>query len=259
MRRQLQLNLEAVRDRIANTCVRSGRHPDEIRLVAVSKSVGVDVLRTLLDLGVTEFGENRVQELVRRAGMIREALERGPLLSHAPPAPPHWHMVGNLQRNKVKPLIPWATMIHSVDRLRLAEDISRHAAAADRRIDLLLEVNGGNEPQKQGAAVCAAPHLGEQIASLPGVRLRGLMTMAPQGADASVLHQVFTRVGELFEEMCDHSGLGESFNIYSAGMSGDFETAIACGSNMVRIGTALFEGVDSAEDPSESRAAATQS
>ncbi|NOT01753.1 MAG: YggS family pyridoxal phosphate-dependent enzyme [Phycisphaerales bacterium] len=259
MRRRLQDNLKFVRQRIADACTRSGRLPDEVHLVAVTKSVGLDVIRTLLDLGVTEIGENRVQELVRRAGMIHESLDRRQLLATAPPPAPHWHMVGNLQRNKVKPLIPWTSMIHSVDRLRLAEDISKCAAAADRRVDILLEVNGGNEPQKQGAAVCAAPHLAEQIASLPGVRLRGLMTMAPQTADESALRQVFTRVGELFDEMRSHPALDASFNIYSAGMSADFETAIACGANLVRIGTALFEGIDSADDPLESPAAATQS
>ena len=246
MRRKLQDNLRSVRDRIAAACGRVHRNPESVQLVAVTKTVGIDVIRTLAEMGVTDFGENRAQELIRRAAMMKEVLERRKLCSPAAPlSAPRWHMVGNLQRNKVKALLPWTVLIHSVDRLRLGEEISKHAAGLDRPVDALLEVNGGSEPQKSGVPVCAAPHLAEQIASLPGIRLRGLMTMAPLDADARTLENAFSRVGELFDEMRKECRMGDVFDTFSAGMSGDFEIAVQCGATMVRVGSALLEGIES--------------
>jgi pyridoxal phosphate enzyme (YggS family) len=246
MRRTLQDNLRNVRDRIAEACGRAGRDPDAVRLLAVTKSVGIDVIRMLFEMGITEFGENRAQELIRRAAVMRDLLECHETVDSPAPAPKavRWHMVGYLQRNKVKSLIPWVTMFQSVDRLRLAEEINKRAADVGHPADVLLEVNGGNEPQKSGAPVCAASHLGEQVASMPNLRLRGLMTMAPWTSDETELRNVFTRVRELFDEMRHDFAVGDAFDIYSAGMTNDFEIAVECGSNMVRIGTALFEGLD---------------
>ena len=246
MRRKLQENLRRVRDRIGEVCVRAGRSSDTVRLLPVTKTVGMDVVRTLHEMGLTEFGENRAQELARRAAMMQETMERRQRGQHAAGtlSAVRWHMVGYLQRNKVKPLLPWVAMVHSVDRLRLAEEINKRAADLGRQIDVLLEVNGGNEPQKSGAAVCAASHLGEQIASMPNLRLRGLMTMAPWTSDETTLRNVFSRVGELFDEMRHEFIVGDAFDTYSAGMTNDFEIAVECGSTMVRIGTALFEGLD---------------
>jgi len=249
MRDKLQDNLRIVRERIAAACDRVKRDPASVTLVAVTKYVGVDVIRMLMDLGMNDLGENRVQELVGRAAMIHRNrdLEMSP---GGQAVAPRWHMIGNLQRNKVKSLLPWVTMIHSVDRLRVAEEISRRAVELDRQVDVLLEVNGGNEPQKSGAAVCAAPHLGEQVASLPGVRLRGLMTMAPYGVDARALRNIYQRVSELFHEMRHDFAIGGAFDTYSAGMTQDFEIAVECGATTVRIGTALFDGL-----PGEARKA----
>ncbi len=245
MRSKLEDNLGSVQQRIEQACVRARRHADDVQLVAVTKSVSPDVICELVELGVTDFGENRVQELTNRAAFISDKINRHLLdTDQGKPAMPTWHMIGGLQRNKVKPLLPWVSMVQSVDRLRLAEEIHKRAQQVSRRVDVLLEVNGGNEPQKSGAAVCAASHLGEQIASLDGLRLRGLMTMAPLEADETELRNIFTRVRELFEEMQRDFDVGDAFDTLSMGMSGDFELAVECGATMVRVGSALFEGID---------------
>lgn len=247
---KLRENVRVVRDRIGEACTRVHRDPKTVGLVAVTKTMGLDVVRSLLRMGLTDLGENRVHRLVERAEAIGRDMGRSkppewipePLRANQP-TPPRWHMIGNLQRNKVRSLLPWVSMIHSVDRLRLAEEIDHRAAELSRRVDVLLEVSGADEPQKGGAAVCAAAHLGEQMASLPHLRLRGLMAMAPQGEDANRLGNVFSRVSELFEEMRHDYAVGEDFDLLSMGMSNDFEIAVACGSNLVRVGTALFEGI----------------
>lgn len=245
MRRTLQGNFRLIRDRIADACARVNREPASVHLVAVTKSVGMDVIRTLVDMGITDLGENLAQELTRRAAMAAEMLKRRQLdRSIEPVTPPSWHMIGHLQRNKVRSLLPWVTMVHSVDRLRLAEAISKHAGSQSREIDVLLEVNGGNEPQKNGVAVCAAPHLAEQIVSLPNIRVRGLMSMAPLGANETTLRNVFNRVQDLFDETRSHYAVGQEFDTLSMGMSNDFELAVECGATLVRVGRVLFSGLE---------------
>ncbi len=237
----LRENLESVQSRIRDACSRAGRPTDSVKLVAITKSVGLDVIRALADAGLTDFGENRVQPLTHRAAEISEG--HAPSDSASVMQAIRWHMVGYLQRNKVKSLLPWVTLVQSVDRLRLAEEISKQAAANGQDVDILLEVNGGSEPQKSGAQVCAAPYLGEQIISLPHLRLRGLMTMAPLGADETTLRQIYSRVRELFDDMRRDDRVQPYFDTYSAGMTQDFEWAIECGATMVRVGTALFQGI----------------
>jgi pyridoxal phosphate enzyme (YggS family) len=149
-----------------------------------------------------------------------------------------------VQRNKVKALLPWADVIHSVDSLRLAEEIDAEMGRLGRkRIELFLEVNAGNEPQKQGVAFAAASHLAEQIYSLKHVQLRGLMCMAPLTNDQGMIRHVFGRVRELFDEMITDRMCGPDFRDLSMGMSNDFEIAIECGATFVRVGSALLEGI----------------
>jgi len=162
-----------------------------------------------------------------------------------------WHMVGHLQRNKVKALLPWVDMIHSVDSLRLAEEIDAQAARIDRRIPVLLEVNSSGEGSKQGVAVAATTHLAEQLASLEHIELRGLMTMAPLSDDVRVVRHAFERVREVFEEIVLERTCGPRFCELSMGMTHDFEHAIEFGATYVRIGTALFEGIELAPQPAE--------
>jgi hypothetical protein len=244
LRRKLADNVKRVRERIQAACQRCGRDPDNVTLVPVTKSVEVNVIRTLIEMGLLELGENRGQELVKRAGMIHEHLSRRRQIERAgTPGDPCWHMVGHLQRNKVRALMPWVGMVHSVDSLRLAETISTEAVRVDKRIPILLQVNVAEEKSKFGLAVGAVPHLAEHIKALPGIEVAGLMTMAPWTEDPGETRTCFTRLREIFEDMHAERIVGPEFRHLSMGMSHDFEIAVEEGATIVRIGTALFEGV----------------
>ncbi len=249
MKRKLTENVRRVRDRMANACIRAQRDPKEVSLVAVTKYVGVDVIRQLLELGHQDIGEARVQEVGRRAAMIKEM--RGRLEQSGAGAAfpePRWHMVGHLQRNKVKQVLPWVSMIHSVDSLRLAEEISSQAERLGRDIDVLLQVNASGESQKFGVAVGAVGHLAEQMVSLPRMRVCGLMTMAPLSEDTGRVAWTFERLAEVFEDLAKERFTGREFRHLSMGMTNDFEIAIEKGATLVRIGSALFEGMVGAEE-----------
>lgn len=245
MRKRLADNLETVRCRIGEAAARAGRKPSDVTLVAVTKSVDPEVIRALLDLGVTDLAESRVMQLLQRSGMIGEQLARRSMLEGQPTAVhPHWHMIGHLQRNKVKPLLPVVSMIHSVDTLRLAEEIHTYAHKVERRIDVLVEVNCSGEEQKYGMPVAAAGHFIEQILAMDNVRVCGLMTMAHQTADPEETRPLFERLYELFLELKVAYRLGKEFHHLSMGMSQDYQVAVECGATMVRVGSALFEGIE---------------
>jgi pyridoxal phosphate enzyme (YggS family) len=244
MKRKLIERLKRVRDNMAEAAVRSGRPPEQVKLVAVTKTVGVDVIRQLLEIGVTDIGENHVQELIKRAGMIQESQSRLQMSSPRAVPSPNWHMVGHLQRNKVKTLLPWVTMIHSLDSLRLAEEISNQAVKAGRTVDALIQVNASGEKSKFGVAVGAVTYLAEQICTLPGLNVIGLMTMAPFVDDPEATRPVFVRLREVFEEMAAEGKFGRRFRDLSMGMTQDYTVAIEEGATMVRIGTALFQDAE---------------
>jgi pyridoxal phosphate enzyme (YggS family) len=196
------------------------------------------------------LGESRVQVLTQRAAQMNEYQQRR--LVHggtgasaaAPPLPDkiRWHMIGHLQRNKVKPLLPMVSCIHSIDSLRLAEEIDLQAAKLGRKVPVLMQVNAGEEPQKYGVAVGAAVHLAEQVDSMENLQLVGLMTMAPLEDTEAKVRQAFSRTREIFEELKWHKIGGNALRHLSMGMSNDFELAIAEGATMVRIGSLLFGG-----------------
>ena len=250
MKRKLTENLKRITGRIHEACSRADRDPRSITLVAVTKSATLDVIRTLVGMGVADLGENRVQELTKRAAGVNEWLSRRIRnVSAGAMAKPNWHMVGRLQRNKVKALLPWVDMIHSVDSLRLAEEIDAQAAKIDRTVSILLEINVSSEPTKGGVAVAAATHLAEQITTLPHINLRGLMAMAPLTDKESVIRGVFERVRELFDEVVSERTCGPAFKELSLGMSNDFEYAIEFGATHVRIGSALLKGIELSAEP----------
>ena len=236
-RQRLAANLSAVRDRIAEACRRARRRPEDVRLVAVTKSAGDDAVRDMVALGQMDLAESRVQQLTERAAALQVWLAK------QPPDRPRvrWHMVGRLQRNKVRPCLTAAEVIHSVDSLRLAEEINLRADREGRVVECMMEVNCANEPQKSGVAVGAADHLAEQISTLRCIRLTGLMTMAPLVADPEDARFAFARLREMFEEMRNDKIGGKHFCHLSMGMSNDFEVAVEEGATLVRIGTALFE------------------
>jgi pyridoxal phosphate enzyme (YggS family) len=235
--------LDEVNERIAAACARAKRDRGEVTLIAVTKTASPEQVREIVQLGVGDLGESRVQVLTQRAAQINEFYQRR--VAHGESGLPsrlRWHMIGHLQRNKVKPILPLVSCIHSVDSLRLAEEIDTHAARIERRIPVMLEVNAGDESGKFGVAVGAAVHLAEQIDSMSHLQLVGLMSMAPQVEDPETVRPVFARAREVFEEMKWHKIGGTSLRHLSMGMSNDFEVAIAEGATMVRIGSLLFGG-----------------
>lgn len=275
----IEARYAAVADRVAVAAKKSGRAPTDVILVAVTKTADPEQIRTLLRLGHRDFGESRAQVLVQHAAVVAEYLDRQRLAPSARRVPAdggdslfgahkvnldagptlpggrdgvRWHMIGHLQRNKARKVVEFVRLIHSVDSLRIAEELQAIAVKRDQIIEVLLQVNTTGESQKFGCPQAAAISLAEQIQTMVNVRLRGLMTMASESADPEDARGPFRRCRELFEEMSS-MGFGDPapFNILSMGMSGDFEVAISEGANIVRVGTAIFgeakPGVDHPE------------
>ena len=244
MNQRITDNLKRIKDNIAEACVRKNRDPQSVHLIAVTKNVEIDTIRFLLESGQLDLGESRVQQLLQRQAMIDESINRQRELAVDNPIPrPRWHMVGHLQRNKVKQLLPAVALIHSVDSLRLAEEINTAAArlGLSHKVHILLQVNTSQEKQKTGLAVGAVTALAEQIETLPNIRIAGLMTMTPIDATEDVARFCFGRCREVFDELCGERVVGPYCKHLSMGMSQDYVTAVEQGSTMVRIGSALFE------------------
>jgi hypothetical protein len=271
-----------VTQRIADAAKKSGRRASDIILCAVTKNADPEQIRTLLQLGHRDFGENRVQVLMQHAAIVEEYLARQKIvpsgrkvskddaslfadskviLKPAAGLPGgsdgvRWHMIGHLQRNKVRKVVEFTRLIHSVDSLRLAEELQVLALRREHPIEVLLQVNCSGESQKFGCPIPAAIPMAEQIGTMINVRLRGIMTMAAESADPEETRRTFVQCRELFEEMAKIEFTeGVPFNILSMGMSGDFEIAISEGANIVRVGSAIFgeakPGVEHAEAPAE--------
>lgn len=238
---KIEERIKRVEGIIAEVCARSGREPQDIRLVVVTKSAEFEQVQEVIRLGYNHLGENRVQQLKKVATQAAEFLEQSaddPTL----PQEVHWHMIGHLQRNKVRQILPSVSLIHSVDTLRLAEEINNSAARLDLCSRALLQVNTSNEPQKYGVPVGAATHLAEQIETLPNLKLIGLMTMAPLTRNKDVIRACFTRARELHTEMRGEKIVGSQFTELSMGMSSDYEIAIEEGATILRLGSAIFAG-----------------
>lgn len=233
--------LKRIKDTISSSCARAGRDPSEVTLVVVTKSATFEDVQQVIHLGVTDLGENRVQQLKKVCAQVDEVL-RGPGGDPALLKKIRWHMIGHLQRNKVRQVLPIAVLIHSVDTLRLAEEINTAAARLDLHPKVLLQVNTSDEPQKYGVPVGAAMHLAEQIETLPNVRIAGLMTMAPLTHNKDIVRSCFVRARELFIEMRGEKVVGPRFTELSMGMSSDYEIAVEEGATILRIGSAIFAG-----------------
>ena len=223
-------NLERVRERLAGAAARAGRRADDVLLIGVSKTVDVERIRAAVAAGVTALGENRVQEAKTKVAELGR--------------PAAWHLIGHLQTNKVKDALELFDVIHSLDRLELAREIERRAAARGPRGEVLLQVNVAAEPSKGGVGPDAVGETLDAIGKLAHVRVRGLMTIPPEVEHAEDSRPWFRRLRELAER----HGLRE----LSMGMSGDFEVAVEEGATMVRVGTAVF-------GPRPSRPAAAES
>jgi pyridoxal phosphate enzyme (YggS family) len=225
-RERILANLREVRDRIADAAQRSGRSPDAVRLVTVTKAVPTETIRLLLAAGQQDIGENHAQQIRDRARELAGLAVR-------------WHMIGRLQRNKVKYVVP-AAMIHSVDSVRLAEEISKRAQAAGARATCLVEVNVSGEEAKGGVAPAEAPRVAGEIAALPALDLVGLMTMAPLAETGEMVRPVFAALRECLARVNREAELPAPLVELSMGMTQDYEVAIEEGATIVRVGTALF-------------------
>lgn len=213
-----------IEERIQHACVRSGRSREEVALVAVTKTQDAGRINEALAAGLSDIGENRVQEYLSK---------RDALLPH------RFHMIGHLQRNKVRQIIEHVDLIHSVDSMTLAEEIERLAATSDREVDVLLEVNSSGEESKYGVAPTEVAALAEALLRLSHVRLRGLMTVAAYVEDAETLRPAFRRMRELRDQLAGRhpdAGIRE----LSMGMTNDFEIAIEEGATLIRLGSAIF-------------------
>ena len=211
--------MAAVAQRVADAATRAGRMPSSVTLVAVSKGFDEASLEQVRDAGQVDFGENRVQELQRKAAAVSGV---------------RWHFIGRLQRNKVRDVVGLASLIHSVDRLELAEDIARRAAALSRPQRVLVQVNAGDDPAKAGCSVEEAPAFVGAVRDLEGVACEGLMTIPQAGADP---RPAFARLRRLRDDLRDSF---PEVQHLSMGMTNDFEVAVEEGATIVRIGEAIF-------------------
>lgn len=222
----IQDNIRQVEQEIADACERSGRQKGEAALIAVSKTKPVSLLKEAYDAGMRDFGENKVQELVDKMGELPEDIR--------------WHMIGHLQRNKVKYIVGKVYLIHSVDSLSLAEEISKEAVKKQTEVNILLEVNVANEESKFGMTEAEAPMLAEKIAKLPGVHIKGLMTIAPFVENSEENRIYFRKLKQLSVDIMQKNLDNVCMDILSMGMTGDYKTAVEEGATYVRVGTGIF-------------------
>jgi len=251
----LKNNLLDIEKRIQKACDRAGRNRSEVTLIAVSKTKPISDIKKAYDCGMRHFGENKVQELTKKYEELVD--EYADTIS--------WHQIGHLQRNKVKYIVDKVSLIHSVDSLRLALQIEKEAAKKNVLSDILVEVNVSGETTKYGVAVEEALPLIQEIGKLAHVRVRGLMTIAPNNENPEKNREYFKKLRELYVDIktknIDNDDKGKQwdklkkngpiceniecnfssyFNILSMGMTGDFEVAIEEGSTMIRVGTGIF-------------------
>jgi hypothetical protein len=220
-------NIAEIRSRMADAARRSGRDPEDILLIAVTKLHEPDEIEEAIAAGVTDIAENKVQEIQKKYDQIV--------------SPVNWHLIGHLQTNKVKYIIDKVVMIHSVDSVHLAQEIDKRAAAAGKTMDVLLQVNAAHEESKFGLDPKDVPQVMQDILdTCPHVKIRGLMHIAPWSDDPEEIRPYFREVKQLYETLSRVDHPNADFAYLSMGMSHDFETAIEEGSNIIRVGTSIF-------------------
>lgn len=219
-------NLENVQMKIEAACKRSGRSPEDITLLAVTKTVPVSRISELMDLGITSLGENRVQELLSKYDELDGA---------------KWHIIGHLQTNKVKSIVGKVDLIHSVDSIRLAEEIGKQSVAKGIVTDILLEVNVSGEESKFGMNIDFVDEMVEACSRIEGIYVKGLMTMAPLDAQKHEIREIFSSLYKKYVDISAKKYDNVSMVYLSMGMSNDFEIAVEEGANIVRVGRGLFQ------------------
>ena len=219
-------NLETVENNIKEACERAGRDRSEVTLIAVSKTKPVSDLMEAYDAGIRVFGENKVQELVDKIDRMPDDI--------------HWHMIGHLQRNKVKYIVGKVDLIHGVDNMELAEEINKRAEKAGVTQDILIEVNIADEDTKYGIAYDKVDELYVNISELPYVNVRGLMCIAPNVENPEQNRQYFVKMKKKLVDITNKLRHNIRVDIMSMGMTGDYQVAIEEGATMVRVGTGIF-------------------
>ncbi len=219
-------NIEEVKNKIAAACQEAGRAPEEVTLIAVSKTKPVELLREAYDCGCRDFGENKVQELLDKYEVMPKDIR--------------WHMIGHLQRNKVKYIVDKVALIHSVDSLRLAEEISREAVKKDTCVNILIEVNVAEEETKFGVTCNEVKKLVQDIAKLPNIRVKGLMTIAPFVENAEQNRPIFSKLRKISVDIMEENIDNITMENLSMGMTGDYVVAVSEGAACVRVGTGIF-------------------
>jgi pyridoxal phosphate enzyme (YggS family) len=224
---QIATNLALVRKGIAEAAQRAKREPTEITLVAVSKTKPVELVQIAYNLGVSDFGENRVQEAL-------------PKIAHFHPPELHWHLIGHLQSNKAGKVIEPFGLIQSVDSLHLAQALQRHAEEQNTQISILLQVNMAGEASKAGMSPAETPELARQIALLPALHIEGLMTVAPLANDPEEIRSVFRALRLLRDRLRAETAVNSNWAQLSMGMTNDYRVAIEEGATIVRVGRGIF-------------------
>ncbi len=219
-------NLNEVQNRMNSAAERAGRNPEDVLLIAVSKTKPVELMMEAYNAGIRDFGENKVQEILRKAPEMPEDVR--------------WHMIGHLQKNKVRQVIGKAVMIHSVDSVELAEKIEKEAEKQDLQVDILLEVNVAGEETKFGFAPEEVEDAARAISAFPRVHIRGLMTSAPDTERPEDNRKFFRKLSDLSVDMKSKNFDNIYMSALSMGMTNDFEVAVEEGATMIRVGTAVF-------------------
>ncbi len=219
-------NVATINARVRAAAIRSGRNPEGIKIIGVSKTVSPEKIKEAFNCGITDFGENRVQELCEKYDILDIECD--------------WHMVGHLQTNKVKYILDKVSMIHSLDRIELATEIQKRAEKANRQIDALVQVNIAAEDTKFGISPDEAAAFINEISRMGNIRVKGLMTIAPMTTNPEDVRWVFASLRNLLVDIRNENIDNIYMDCLSMGMSNDFEVAIEEGANMVRIGTSLF-------------------
>lgn len=222
----IKSNIEYIRELKAKAAEKSGRTGDDVLLVAVTKLHSPEEINEAIDCGITDIGENKVQEIMNKYDAVK---------------PVRWHLIGHLQTNKVKYIIDKVCMIHSVDSFNLAKEINKRAAQHDLVMDILIQVNSAEEESKFGIGTDEVDALIAEIAeNCPNIRIRGLMCIAPYAEDTNEVRPYFAEVKALFDKYKDNKTDNIDFEYLSMGMTNDFEVAVEEGSNLIRVGTAIF-------------------
>lgn len=222
----LKENLQSVEENIKKSCEEAGRKREEVTLIAVSKTKPVEMLQEIYDQDIRDFGENKVQEMCDKMEVLPKDIK--------------WHMIGHLQTNKIKYIIGKTELIHSVDSLHLAQEISKQAVKHNVQADILIEINIANEETKFGIDAGDTIQLVREIAELPNIHIKGLMTIAPFVENPEDNRLYFRRIHQLSVDITKENIDNVSMDVLSMGMTGDYMVAIEEGATMVRVGTGIF-------------------